>query len=191
MDKTYRRELHRTYLFEHLPEPMTPADRHLQIFDNYIAGTRMRIRSVRVPETKAWTWILQQRFPVGADLAEWRVAEMYLNEEEHARFEHLEGREIRKNRYFHEEHGRSLELDVYLGPLWGLNIARAVFESVDEMRAFRAPSCAVLDVTGENFFTGENLVTKTFEDVKEAVARIVKGTHSHGTDVMETAKENE
>lgn len=191
MDKTYRQELHRTYIFEHLPEPMTPADRHLQIFDNYIAGTRMRLRSLRVPETKEWTWILQQRFPVGEDLADWRIAEIYLNEQEHERLEHLEGREIRKNRYFHEEHGKTIEMDIYLGPLWGLNIARVVFDSVEDMQSFKRPSCAVLDVTGENFFTGENLVSKTFADVQSEVARIVGGSHSHETDVMETAKGNE
>jgi CYTH domain-containing protein len=191
MNQTYRRELHRTYLFEHLPEPMTPADRHLQIFDNYIEGTRMRLRSLRVPETKEWTWILQQRFPVGEGLAEWRIAEIYLNEREHERLEYLDGREIRKNRYFHEEHGKTIEMDIYLGPLWGLNVARLVFDSVEDMQSFRAPSCAVLDVTDNGFFTGDSLVTKSFPEVQAEVARIVAGSHSHESPSMETAKESE
>lgn len=191
MDKTYKTELHKIYLIEHLPEPMTLADRHLQIFDNYIQGTRMRMRSVRVPETNEWTWLLQQRFPVSQDLVEWKVAELVLNEEEHEKFERFEGREIRKNRYFHDHDGKTLEIDVHLGPLWGLNILHVTFESVEEMRAFEVPSFAALDVTGESFFSGENLVVKTFTDVQGAVERIVGSTHSFESHIQEVAKANE
>lgn len=191
MDKTYKTELHKIYLVEHLPEPMKLADRHLQIFDNYIQGTRMRIRSVRVPETNEWTWTLQQRFPVSDDLVEWKVSDIVLNEEEHNRFERFEGREIRKNRYFHEHDGKMLEIDVHLGPLWGLNILHVEFESLEEARAFEPPPCAVLDVTAERFFMGENLVVKTFTDVQGAVARIVGTTHSYDTHIQEVAKANE
>ena len=60
MNKTSRTELRRVFLLENLPKPLTRASRHLQIFDNYIENTRLRLRSVRVPETKDWTWILQQ-----------------------------------------------------------------------------------------------------------------------------------
>ena len=60
MDKTARTETRRIFLLHNLPEPLTRASRHLQIFDNYIENTRLRLRSVRIPETKTWTWILQQ-----------------------------------------------------------------------------------------------------------------------------------
>ena len=35
MDKTYRNEFRRRYLIEALPDPLTRASRHLQLFDNY------------------------------------------------------------------------------------------------------------------------------------------------------------
>ena len=125
MDKTNRTEFRRVFLLEALPEPLTRASAHIQIFDNYIDGTRLRIRSVRDPQTAAWTRILQQRFAaVEKDLSALKVAEIYLNDDEHARLEHLEGEEIRKNRYFHEFDGRMFSFDVYLGPLWGVNTAR-------------------------------------------------------------------
>ena len=38
-----------------LPEGMTRADPHLQITDNYITGTRLRIRKVREPRSNKWT----------------------------------------------------------------------------------------------------------------------------------------
>jgi CYTH domain-containing protein len=171
MDKTYRNEFRRLFLLEHLPEPMTRADAHLQIFDNYLENTRLRLRSIRVPETKEWNWILQQRFAVDEDSACWKIAEIHLDEAEYHLFERFEGREIRKNRYFYESDGRQLEIDVFLGNLWGLNLARVCFETIEELREYQFPF-AVLEVTGDKFFVGENLVEKKFADVQEEVARI-------------------
>src|SRR5215218_6072204 len=128
MDKTARTELHRTFLIEQLPEPLTRASAHIQLFDNYIANTRMRLRSVRDPQTKEWTFILQQRTLFAEQMCRTDLAEIYLSEAEYERFKIFEGTEIRKNRYFHEFGGHSLEFDVYIGKLWGLNTFRVTFE---------------------------------------------------------------
>jgi len=173
MDKTNRTEMHRAFLIEGLPEPLTRASAHLQIFDNYIQDTRLRVRSVRDPETAGWTRILQQRFPVNEDdLSELKFAEIYLNAAEHAHFEIFEGTEIRKNRYFHEFDGRTFAFDVYMGKLWGLNIARIEFETADELDRFEPPPFAVVEITNDPFFLGEILVTKSFEDVRLEVSKL-------------------
>ena len=172
MDKTNRTEMHRSFLVEGLPEPLTRASAHLQIFDNYIAGTRLRLRSVRDPESAAWTRILQQRFPaIDDNLACLKISEIYLNEAEYANFQIFEGSEIRKNRYFHEFDGRTFAFDVFLGKLWGLNIARAEFDDERELEQFEPPVFAVLEITNEPFFMGDVLVTKTFDEVRTEVAR--------------------
>ena len=165
--------MRRRYLIEALPEPLTRASRHLQIFDNYITGTRMRIRSVRDPETKAWTWMMQHRLATeheGRIIL--KVGEIQLNEAEHTVFEPFEGNEIRKNRYFHEFDGLSFAFDMYLGPLWGLNVASVEFGEEEAFREYSAPSFAVFDVSSETFFLGENLFETKFEDVQTEVARI-------------------
>jgi CYTH domain-containing protein len=190
MDKTYRNEFHRLFLVEHLPEPLTRADAHLQFFDNYLENTRLRLRSIRVPETKQWSWILQQRFATDDDLTHWKIAEIHLNETEYHLFEQFEGREIRKNRYFYETDGKQIEIDVFLGDLWGLNIARVCFETPEELRDFQFPF-TVLEVTGDEFFYGENLVEKKFFEVQERVSEIVENRHSKDTIIREIAKENE
>ncbi len=173
MDKTYRAEYRRRYLIEALPEPLTRASRHLQLFDNYITGTRIRIRTVRDPETKKWTWVLQQRLAGEvSELMYLRIGEIYLNEAEHTVFESFEGNEIRKNRYFHEFDGREFAFDLYLGPLWGLNIASVEFTDASSMEQFEMPPFAVFDVTNDPFFLGENLFERNFEDVRAEVARI-------------------
>ena len=190
MDKTYRNEFRRLFLVEHLPEPMTRSDAHLQIFDNYLENTRLRLRSVRVPETKQWIWILQQRFATDENGASWKIAEIHLNETEYHLFKQFEGREIRKNRYFYESDGKQIEFDVFLGELWGLNLARVSFDNLEELRDFRFPF-TVLEVTGDEFFDGENLVEKKFTDVQDRVAEIVETNHSKDTIIREIAKENE
>lgn len=174
MDKTNRTEMHRAFLIEGLPDPLTRASAHLQIFDNYIEGTRLRIRSVRDPETAAWTRILQQRFPANdGDLSVLKFSEIYLNDAEHAHFEVFEGTEIRKNRYFHEFDGRNFAFDVYLGKLWGLNIARVEFETAAELDRFEPPPFAVVEITNDPFFLGDILVEKSFEDVRSEVSKLV------------------
>lgn len=173
MDKTYRTEFRRKYLIEALPEPLTRASRHLQIFDNYINATRMRIRSVRDPETKVWSWSMQQR--IGAEsgeLASLKIGELYLSEAEHTVFEIFEGTEIRKNRYFHEVDRMPFAFDVYLGALWGLNIANVDFPDEASLLKYEPPPFAVFEVTHDPFFLGENLVEKKFEDVQAEVAKI-------------------
>jgi CYTH domain-containing protein len=95
-----------------------------------------------------------------------------LNDAEHAYFEIFEGTEIRKNRYFHEFDRRSFGFDVYLGKLWGLNIARVEFEDMEEFDNFEPPPFAVVEITNDPFFLGEVLVTKTFEDVRSEVAKL-------------------
>ena len=173
MDKTNRTEMHRSFLIEGLPEPLSRASAHIQIFDNYIAGTRLRLRSVRDPETASWTRILQQRFPVSQDnLACVKFSEIYLNDAEYAHFEIFEGTEIRKNRYFHEFDQRTFAFDVYLGKLWGLNIARTEFGTEGELEQFEPPGFAILEITRDPFFMGEVLVTKTFEEVRAAVGEL-------------------
>ncbi|MEO7539892.1 MAG: hypothetical protein ABIV21_07680, partial [Pyrinomonadaceae bacterium] len=64
MNKTAQTEMHRKFLVERLPEPLTAASSHLQIFDNYIEHTRIRIRRVRDPYSNTWTRMLQQRSPI-------------------------------------------------------------------------------------------------------------------------------
>ncbi len=172
MNKTAQTELHRLFLIEALPEPLTPASSHIQLFDNYIETTRIRLRQIRDPYTRSWTRILQQRFPAGDEQYEVsKLAEIYLNDAEYAVFERFEGREIRKNRYFHEFDLVSCAFDIYLGGLWGLNTAKVEFETREQLEVFMPPPFAVFEITNNPFYWGENLVDKKFSDVQIEVSR--------------------
>ena len=171
-DKTFRTELHRTFLIQGLPEPLERKSSHLQIFDNYIHETRLRLRSVRVPETKDWTLMLQKRESADGYGAEWTTEEIRLTDAEYEHFKPFEGIEIRKNRYFADLDEGQFEFDVYLGALWGLNRARIKFADREEIERFVQPSFALLDVTELQFFDDANLVHCKFDDVQSELEKL-------------------
>lgn len=171
-ENTYRTVLRRTFLTGGLPGDLKPADPHLQIFDNHLKGTRIRLRRIRVPETKQWTRVLEQFWP-SADGGPGRhsISQMFLDEAEYAALSHLEGREIRKNRYFFETDGMRGEADVFLGKLWGLNLVHIRFKDEAAMSELETPGFAVAEVTGDGFFSGDNLVEMEFEDIRQWLSR--------------------
>src|SRR5882724_12390912 len=93
-------ERERRYLLQDLPEGMTRADPHLQITDNYITGTRLRLRKVRDPRTNKWTVKFTQKFaPDAPDFSRTIITNIYLNALEVETLAVFDANEIRKNRY--------------------------------------------------------------------------------------------
>lgn len=179
MNKTAQTEFYRLFLIDVLPEPLTPASSHLQLFDNYIENTRLRLRSVRDPYSRSWTRVLQQRFSISdGESAITKLAEINLNDTEFAVFERIQGKEIRKNRYFREIDRMSFAFDVYLGDLWGLNTAKIDFETPEPMENFLPPPFAIFEITNDPFFAGANLVYKKFQDIQTKIAIVGVGPPS-------------
>lgn len=165
-------ERERRYLLEDLPNGITRADPHLQITDNYITGTRMRIRKVRDPRTNKWTVKLTQKFaPQPADLSRTIITNTYLNALEAETMSVFDANEIRKNRYFFEYEGRKFSVDMFLGDLFGLVLAEVSFDSDEELQEFPQPPFALADVTNNEVFTGGHLSQSTFAEVREAIVR--------------------
>ncbi|MEO8436158.1 MAG: hypothetical protein ABI596_14750 [Pyrinomonadaceae bacterium] len=165
-------ERERRYLLQDLPPGMTRADPHLQITDNYITGTRLRIRKVRDPKTNKWTVKFTQKFaPDPQDLSRTVVTNTYLNALEAELMSVFAANEIRKNRYYFEFEGRRFSVDMFLGDLFGLVLAEAGFETDEEMKGFPKPQFALADVTNNEVFSGGRLSELTFEDIREEVKR--------------------
>ena len=78
--KYARIERERRYLLQDLPQGLARTDPHVQITDNYITGTRLRIRKVREPRTNKWTVKFTQKFPIQPnDLSRTLITNTYLN----------------------------------------------------------------------------------------------------------------
>jgi CYTH domain-containing protein len=171
--KYARVERERRYLLRDLPEGITRADPHLQITDNYMTGSRLRLRKVREPRSNKWTAKLTQKFaPDPNDLSRTIITNTYLNALEAETLSTLfNSNEIRKNRYHFEFEGRKFSADMFLGDLFGLVLAEVSFEREEELDNFPPPPFAVAEVTNEPLFTGGKLCELTFSDVRAEVAR--------------------
>ena len=172
--KYARVERERRYLLRDLPEGITRVDPHLQITDNYMTGSRLRLRKVREPRTNKWTAKLTQKFaPDPHDLSRTIITNTYLNALEAETFSTLfNSNEIRKNRYHFEFEGRQFSADMFLGDLFGLVLAEVSFETDEELANFPIPAFAIADVTNEPLFSGGRLCELTFSDVRAEVAKL-------------------
>jgi len=170
--KYARIERERRYLLQDLPEGLSRADHHLQITDNYITGTRVRIRKVRDPKTNKWIVKFTQKFaPNPEDLSRTIITNTYLNAIEAETLGIFAANEIRKNRYPFEFEGRHFSVDMFLGDLFGLVLAEVGFESDEELDSFAKPPFAIADVTNNELFSGGRLSELTFEDIRDEIAR--------------------
>jgi CYTH domain-containing protein len=171
--KYARVERERRYLLEDLPEGLTRASPHLQITDNYITGTRLRLRKVRDPQTNKWTVKFTQKFaPRADDLSRTLLTHTYLNPAEYEALSIFEANEIRKNRYRYEFAGRKFSVDMFIGDLLGLVLAEVGFDTDEELDTFMSPPFAVAEVTNNESFTGGRLCYLSFADIREEVKRI-------------------
>ena len=170
--KYARVERERRFLLRELPEGLTRAGEHVQIWDNYITNTRLRLRKIRVPQTKEYKFKLTQKFaPAPPDFSRTVITNTYLTPYEYEVLSVFEGNEIRKNRYPFEHEGRAYGIDVFLGALWGLILAETSFETDEEMDSFSVPSFAVRDVTNDEMFTGARLVGLSADEIREELKR--------------------
>src|SRR5918998_4411364 len=78
-----RVERERRYLLSGLPPGLEPHAPHAQITDNYVTGTRLRLRKRRWVPTNEWTLKLTQKHaPQPPDFSRTLITSIYLNEYE-------------------------------------------------------------------------------------------------------------
>lgn len=173
--KYARLERERRYLLQDLPEGLKRTDHHQQITDNYLTGTRLRIRKVRDPRSNKWIVKFTQKFaPDPKDLSRTLITNIYLNAYEAEVLSMFEANEIRKNRYPFEYEGRAFSIDMFLGALFGLVLAEVSFETDNEMEGYPLPPFALAEVTNNPVFTGARLSETTFEEIRDEIRRSVQ-----------------
>jgi len=171
--KYARLERERRYLLQDLPEGLTRASPHVQITDNYITGTRLRLRKVRDPLTNKWTVKFTQKFAVNSkDLSRTLITNTYLNAQEAETLSVFEANEIRKNRYPFEYDGRKFGIDMFLGDLFGLVLAEVSFDNDEDLESFSKPQFALVEVTNNELFSGGKLCELTFADIREEIMKV-------------------
>ncbi len=165
--KYARVERERRFLLREMPPSLRVNDPHTQIFDNYITGTRLRLRKIRNPAAREWTWKLTQKFaPDAEDFSRTYITNIYLSQYEYEVLSVFEGNELRKNRYPFEHGGRRFSVDVFLGALHGLILLETEFDTDEEMRAFSPPPFAAREVTNDRLFAGGHLAFTTIDALR-------------------------
>lgn len=168
--KYARVERERRYLLPDLPEGLSRADHHLQITDNYITGTNLRIRKVRDPKTNKWVVKFTKKFaPNENDLSRTMITNLYLNAIEAETLSIFEANEIRKNRYYFDFEAHRYSIDMFIGDLFGLVLAETSFETDEELDNFQMPPFALADVTNNKTFAGGRLSELTYSDVRNEI----------------------
>jgi len=144
----------------------------VQITDNYITGTRLRIRKVRDPRTNKWVVKFTQKFaPNPSDYSRTIITNTYLNALEAESLSMFDANEIRKNIYKFQYEGREFAVDMFLGDLFGLVLAEVGFETDDELDNFPKPAFVIADVTNHELFTGGRLSQLSFEDIRREIVK--------------------
>lgn len=165
--KYARVERERKYLLQDLPEGLTRADFHYQITDNYITGTRLRLRKVRDPKTNKWVVKFTQKYSADpADLTRTVITNTYLNAFEAETLSVFEVNEVRKNRYPFTFEGHDFSIDMFLGDLFGLVLAEVSFDNDEVLNSFQKPAFALAEVSNDKFFSGGALSQVTFAEVR-------------------------
>jgi CYTH domain-containing protein len=156
LERYARPEQERRWLVRRLPDLSEAAEAH-RIDDRYLAGTRLRLRSVTPLSGGPARHKLGQK--VRPDPANPRLVmhtTMYLTADEHQRLSRLPGATLRKVRHVLARDGRRFGVDVFDGRHAGLALVEVELSGPAQVPA---PEFAGPEVTGDERFTGGWLAT--------------------------------
>ena len=139
--------------------PLTRVVEAEAITDLYVTGTRLRVREA-IPQNGGEP---MRRLTRKADVdAETRLlTSIYLSPEEFALMTGLPGVRLRKMRHrLAPIDGVTVSVDQFEGPLQGLILAEAEFDSADALAAFPTPDFAIREVTRDPRYNGAALVSE-------------------------------
>lgn len=167
-------ELERTFLVKELP-PEIENCKSVEILDIYIPKTVdhpiLRIRKI------GDIFQITKKAPIkGTDSSEQYEKTIPLSEEEFKEFTTLEGKRLRKIRYYCPWQDKNVkdnraEIDVYLDDFRGLVSADFEFNSTIEKDNFKMPGFCLTDVTQEKFMAAGWLAGRKYTDIEVFLKR--------------------
>jgi CYTH domain-containing protein len=137
-----------------------PRDRVVEtmaITDLYVTGARLRLREAR--SVGGGSALLRLTRKADIDAHTRLITSIYLAEEEFALLARtLVGTRIKKLRHkLKVHHGVEIAVDEFQGPLAGLILAEAEFDTPEQLAAFPKPDFATREVTTDSRFCGGHL----------------------------------
>ena len=149
-------ERERRWLVDPRARPPLDGRPFVAIDDRYIRGTRLRLRRMSDGATGAQSLKLTKKYECDDALAR-PIVTAYLSEGEHALLATLDADPLAKRRYRLSEDGVEWSLDVFAGPLAGLELLEIEAADGAALVALRPPSWAIREVSAEPRYQGGTL----------------------------------
>ena len=162
-------ELEKTFLLKNIPENLKNC-KCIEIFDIYIPQSIphpiLRIRK------KGEVFEITKKSPIDLnDCSEQSEETILLTKEEFSDFLKLDGKKVRKIRYYYPMDNKTAEIGVFLDDLEGLALVDVEFSSKEEKSGFIMPDFCLADVTQEDFLAGGFLAGKKYSDIQYFLAK--------------------
>jgi CYTH domain-containing protein len=155
-----RTEIERRFLLDGVPDGLEVL-RTFDIVDRYLDGMRLRLRR-QVERGGPVVCKLTQKLPEpGPHGEQGAITTLYISEDEHAALATVPAAVLRKMRLI----VAAYVVDAFAGPLAGLVLAEAEFDSLDDAAAFRPAAFCRAEVTDDRRFTGGELARAARDDV--------------------------
>lgn len=157
-------ELERTFLAKRLPENLKNC-KCKEIIDVYIPKNsdhpKLRLRKNRNK------FEMTKKEPVNDDASHQKEQTIILTEAEFDAMNLLEGKRVRKLRYYYNHNGLVAEFDVFQDELLGLIVIDFEFKTLEEKDKFQMSDFCLVDITHELFIAGGMICGKSYEDMED------------------------
>lgn len=161
-------ELERTFLAKKIPSGIKKC-KFKEIIDIYVpkesAHPKIRIRK------NGDKFEITKKEPVDGDFSRLHEQTIILNEEEFNSFLKIEGKKVRKIRYYYPYMNFIAEIDVFLDSLKGLVLVDFEFENEDDKNNFQMPDFCLAEVTDDEIIAGGFLCGKSYSDIEKGLEK--------------------
>lgn len=163
-------EFELTYLVKELPPGFSSSVRSKEIMDIYVPASvehpTLRIRMC------GEEYEITKKEPVSEnDSSHHTENTIPLTKEEYADLAVVQGKRVRKVRYYHQVDTTTYEIDVFQDALTGLVLVDVEFSVKEEKSLFVPPAWVLADVTQEKFLAGGMLCGKSYSDIEKYLVR--------------------
>lgn len=162
-------ELERTFLARRLPVDLSKAPSK-DIIDVYLP-LQSRHPILRLRKNGDRCVITKKQPEKKGEHSHLKEETIVLSPEEFAALNTVTGKKVHKKRYAYPWKDKTIEIDVFQGPLTGLVLVDVEFRTEEEKQAFRMPPFCLVEITQEEFIAGGMLCGKSYADIAKDLAR--------------------
>ncbi|MDP3882041.1 MAG: hypothetical protein Q8Q31_04165 [Nanoarchaeota archaeon] len=157
-------ELEKTYLAKQIPAGLKEC-KNKEIIDIYIPKeSKHPILRIRKNGDK-YEMTKKEPDPHG-DASKQTEHTIFLTPLEFQALQNLDGKKLHKVRYYYDHEGRTSEIGVFQGPLYGLILVDFEFDNEEDKEKFQMPDFCLAEVTNAESLAGGILCGKSYRDIE-------------------------